>query len=96
MSKHVRLLFFVLFLVSNSFPVRVRARRCTKTRVRKRAKQSRRLASALTIPKDVRGEPIEVHTAAYNGESETLAAYISQGGDLEVRQNVLLFSEAVA
>lgn len=64
------------------------ARQCNQTRLRKRAKQSRRLASTLTIPKDVRGEPIRVHTAAYNGESDLLSAYISQGGDLEVRESV--------
>lgn len=36
------------------------------------------------MPKDDRGEPIQLHTAAYNGEADLLSSYITQGGDLEV------------
>ncbi|CAN0345482.1 unnamed protein product [Ectocarpus sp. 12 AP-2014] len=59
------------------------ARKLRRERLRKRAKQSRKMSSVLAVPKDDRGEVIHVHTAAYNGKQDVLKAYIAQGGDLE-------------
>ncbi|CAM9348260.1 unnamed protein product [Ectocarpus fasciculatus] len=61
------------------------ARKLRRERLRKRAKQSRKMSSVLSVPKDDRGEIIHLHTAAYNGKQDVLKAYIAQGGDLEIR-----------
>ncbi|CAN0339112.1 unnamed protein product [Pylaiella littoralis] len=62
------------------------ARKLRRERMRKRSK-SRQLATALTVPRDSKGDVIQLHTAAYNGDSDALSAYISQGGDFEVRDH---------
>ncbi|CAB1112496.1 unnamed protein product [Ectocarpus sp. CCAP 1310/34] len=66
------------------------ARKLRRERLRKRAKQSRKMSSVLAVPKDDRGEVINLHTAAYNGKQDVLKAYISQGGDLEASTVALL------
>lgn len=79
----------VTFLSSCAVFLFVNIRSCASrfidppSRLRKRAKQSRKMSSVLAVPKDDRGEVIHLHTAAYNGKQDGLKAYISQGGDLE-------------
>lgn len=76
-------LFFFFFALSCLRPAKTE----TNTSMRKRSK-SRQLATALTVPRDSKGDVIQLHTAAYNGDSDALSAYISQGGDFEVSKNV--------
>lgn len=46
------------------------------------------MAGALTVPTDSKGDPIDVHTAAYSGDVDTVNAYVTQGGDVEVKRGI--------